>query len=222
MHAIAFAIPPDFAALARFHLVHPCAVTVLSESVFPNIPESVFVDVALVILASDAGAGGDAAVDEDGGNAQAGGALVEVVAYLRLVFAEKTFARVADVASCIAFVADEVEHLTKLFVGEQEFGVLCGSSHGVDAEHAPVLYSPGPQHLAYLGQFGAVMLVHACHYVPYERPRQGFGSIVLQFVGFLSGKAYGPARCRRKRRSWMPGPLGAMRGNALLSGLRRW
>ena len=65
VHTVSFAEGPGFAILAGFGLLHPCAIAVRFEAVFPDGPEGIAVDITLVILATDGGARRDRAVNED-------------------------------------------------------------------------------------------------------------------------------------------------------------
>ena len=94
MHAVAFAEVEGFAVLAWFKFAHPTAVAIGFEAVLPDLPERVFVDVALIVFAANTGAGGYTAVDEDGGHAQSGCTLVQMVTHLAFVSAQVTLAGV--------------------------------------------------------------------------------------------------------------------------------
>ena len=76
VHAVSFAERPCFAVFARLGLLHPRAVTVRFEAVFPDVPERVLVDISLVVFAADGGAGRDRTVDEDGSDGNTCGTLV--------------------------------------------------------------------------------------------------------------------------------------------------
>ena len=76
VHAVSFAEGPCFAIFARLGLLHPRAVTVRFEAVFPDVPERVLVDISLVVFAADGGAGRDRTVDEDGSDGNTCGTLV--------------------------------------------------------------------------------------------------------------------------------------------------
>ena len=65
VHSVSFAEGPRFAVLAWFHFAHPRAVPVGFEAVLPDRPERIAIDITLVIFATDGGAGGDRAVNED-------------------------------------------------------------------------------------------------------------------------------------------------------------
>ena len=63
MEAVAKAVAPHLAvcALTGFH---PFAVAIFFKSVLPDIPETVFIDVSLMIVGADAEAARDGAVGE--------------------------------------------------------------------------------------------------------------------------------------------------------------
>lgn len=94
MHAVALAVAPYFAVFARFLLAHPVAISVGFKALLPHLPELILVDISLIVLTSNGGAGGDASVDEDTGHLRAGNTLVEVVADLSFPLAQKTLAGV--------------------------------------------------------------------------------------------------------------------------------
>lgn len=84
MESVAFAVAPEGAVGADAGL-HPAVVAILLVAVFPDIHEIVGVDVALRVVAADAGAGADTAVKQNRGDADAGLAVEEIVAHLPLV-----------------------------------------------------------------------------------------------------------------------------------------
>ena len=67
MHAVSFAEGEGFAVFARFELAHPRAVAIGFKTMFPDLPERVAVDIALIVLAANGGTGRDRTVDEDRG-----------------------------------------------------------------------------------------------------------------------------------------------------------
>ena len=81
VHASTFAVAEEFAVVARCKFAHPLAVAVWLEAVLPHIPEIVVVDIALVVLATHAGASRDAAVDEDRRYTHARSTMEQVVAH---------------------------------------------------------------------------------------------------------------------------------------------
>ena len=108
VHSVAFAERESLAGLAGFRLPHPTAVTVRLKSVFPNGPERVFVDIALVVFSPDGGAGRYRTVDENRGNGDTGGALVEMIPYTPFVVAQIAFARIAHMPTRFPFAHDIV------------------------------------------------------------------------------------------------------------------
>ncbi len=56
MHSVALTVAEPLAGGAVV-LFHPAAVAVGTEAVFPNVDEIVLVDVALMVVAADAGTG---------------------------------------------------------------------------------------------------------------------------------------------------------------------
>ncbi len=63
MESVALAVAPHFAMGALVGL-HPFAVAIFLVAVLPDFPEAVLVDIALMIVASDAEAARDGAVGE--------------------------------------------------------------------------------------------------------------------------------------------------------------
>ena len=53
VHAVPFAEPESISVFAGLQLLHPRAVPVWLETIFPDLPEGVAVDIALVVLATD-------------------------------------------------------------------------------------------------------------------------------------------------------------------------
>lgn len=93
VHSVALAVPEPAAGCA-FVFLHPGAVAVWDESVFPDIGEVIGGDIALMPVASDARACRNGAVGEDGSDRKAGLAGIEIVSDPALIFSEKAFASV--------------------------------------------------------------------------------------------------------------------------------
>ena len=121
VHAVSEAVFEGFAVFAGA-LLGPVAVAEDLKAGVPNLPEVVGVDIALgEALAVDVGTGADGAVDEDGGNVDAGVTEVWCLAYFAFVGAEVAFAGEGDIHRCRAggaFLGDEVHELDKLGIGE--------------------------------------------------------------------------------------------------------
>lgn len=168
VHAGAFAIAPYFAMLA-LSFFHPLAVAVWVEFFVPDVPEVVAVDVSLVEIGADGGAAGDGAVAEYGGYFDACAAIEILVAYFAFVVAQKAFASVVEMDfAFFSCLLDEVEDPAELVVGQLEFGVLCGSTHGEYGEEAPVAESQVDEEVAELGDGVDVAGVDAGYNVPHE------------------------------------------------------
>ena len=75
---------------------HQATIAEGLEAVLPHVLEGVAVEVALVVVGTDAGAGGYRAVRQNGGDTDAGVAGVEAIAHLALVATEEALATVAD------------------------------------------------------------------------------------------------------------------------------
>lgn len=93
MHATSLTIA-EHVAFTTVLLVHPFSVSIKLETVFPHVHEVVLIDVALVVIGAYAGAGRDAAIDEDGADGDASLTEKAVVAHIQFEFAYKTFASV--------------------------------------------------------------------------------------------------------------------------------
>ena len=68
----------------------------------------------------------------------------------------------APLAACLA---DEVEHVAVLLVGDLQHGVVGGAPYGEDGEEAPVLDALRYEIVAQLGQLTDVLLVDARHHI---------------------------------------------------------
>ena len=84
VESIAFAIS-EHLAVATLIFLHPTAVTEHLVAVGPHIPEIICVDVALMVVGSDARTGGYTSVGKDRPDMFACIALVECVTHLRLI-----------------------------------------------------------------------------------------------------------------------------------------
>ena len=55
VHAVAFAVAEHF-AIGTFVFLHPITMAVFLETIVPNVPETILVDVALMVVGANAGA----------------------------------------------------------------------------------------------------------------------------------------------------------------------
>ena len=91
MHAVAAAVA-EHLAVGADALAGPAAVAVHFETIVPDRPEIVFVDVALVEFRTDARTGGDGTVGQDRGHRDTGLAVIERIAYFVFETTQKTLA----------------------------------------------------------------------------------------------------------------------------------
>lgn len=122
--------------------------------------------------------------------------MIEMIPHASFVRAEEAFAGIRDVPSGFPFGSDEIHQPAELVVGEEEFGVLSGSSHRVNTENTPVTYSERPEVVADSREAVNGALVDAGDDIKGERdrsPRRGEGIIVVYDLfdsagGSLEGK----------------------------------
>ena len=93
VHAVAFAVFPDFAGGALVFM-HPRAVPEGLEACVPDFHEVILVDIALMVIGPDAGAGGDAAVGKDGAYCDACRTDIEMAAHIAFIIAQEAFAAI--------------------------------------------------------------------------------------------------------------------------------
>ena len=160
MHTIAPTIT-EILAVGTFVLAHPFAVAVGLEAIFPNFHEIVLIDVALMIVGTDAGAGGDAAINEHRPYAHTGLTGEEMVAHIALVVAQETLATIVHAdASLLSGSLDEVEHAAELFVSESHLRIVGCSAYGEDTEDTPSAYPFADEIFLDVVEFRVVALVH--------------------------------------------------------------
>ena len=168
MHASAAAVAEE-TAVGALALLHPRTVAEGTEALLPDVHEMVGVDVALMVVGADAGAGRDGAVGQHGGDADACLAEEERVAHVALVVAQKPFAAVAGAdAPVAAGVADEGHEAVELVGRELEVVVADGAPGGEDGEEAPVRQAQLHQPVAELRQAADVAAVDAGDHVEEE------------------------------------------------------
>lgn len=95
VHAAALTVA-EHTAIGTFAPARPFAVAERPEAVLPHVPELIPVDVSLMIVGADRRAPRNGPVDPDRSHGDTRGTLVEMVADLGLVTAQKTLAGVAD------------------------------------------------------------------------------------------------------------------------------
>lgn len=95
VHTVALAVA-EKGTVGTHTFFHPATISEGLEAVLPHIHEVILVDVALVVVGTNAGTGGDRAVRQNGGDTDAGVAGIEAIAHLALVATEEALATVAD------------------------------------------------------------------------------------------------------------------------------
>ena len=171
VQAGAFAVAPVLAFFAVTNL-GPAAVAHDLVTLLPHVPEVVFVDVALDVVATQARACRDAAVAKHGTDVHAGSAEERVVASVLLVTAEESFAAVVHVDDVQRFdFADEVEHLAEFLVRELEQRIVLGATLREHRRDTPALHADFQKQVENLRKFFQVFAVHARHHVEGESLR---------------------------------------------------
>ena len=168
VHTVAQAIAPHLAVGALAGL-HPLMVAVDLELVLPHVPETVLIDVALVIVAADAEAARDGSVGQHRGHVDTSAAREIVVAHLALILAEEAVA--AIVGADPAFqpcLTDELHHHHKLIVAELEVGLVGGAAERKHREQSPTTDAQGDKEISELRQILDSALVDAGDNVPSE------------------------------------------------------
>ena len=165
VHPAAEAIAEHF-AVGAFAALRPVAFAERLEAVLPHVPEFVAVNIALVEVGPDGGAARNRPVDPDGGHRNPGGTLVEVVADLGFVAAQKSLAGIADLdAALFPRLTDEFQHPAELGVGQPQRRVVLGAPHRENREQPPRPHALGNQHVAESLQLRNHGSRHAGHHV---------------------------------------------------------
>ena len=168
-----FAVAPVLAGLAVANF-SPAAVAHHLVAVLPHVPEVVFVDVPLDVVAAQARASRDASVAKHGRDVYAGAAEERVVARVFLVATEEPLAAVIHVDDVqLLYFADKVEHLAEFLVRELEQRIVFCAALREHGRNAPALHADFQKQVENLREFLQVLAVHACHHVEGETFRVG-------------------------------------------------
>ena len=109
---------------------------------FPHLHKVIVVDVALMIVGTDAGTSRYAAICQYRTDGDACLTAEEMVANVTFVVAKKTLAAVVGMdSSLLARFSDELENAAELFVGKAHLRVVGGTSYREYGEQAPVVDS---------------------------------------------------------------------------------
>lgn len=137
----------------------------------PHIHEVVAVDVALVVVGTDAGAGGYRAVRQNGGDTDAGVAGIEAIAHLALVTAKEAFTAVADAQFAFAAgTTDEVHQTLEVAIIQLKLGIAGGTPDGENGEQAPAANASLVERVLQLLQTGIIAAIDAGDDIPLHVP----------------------------------------------------
>ena len=170
VHAVTLAIA-EKGTVGTHTFFHPATISEGLEAVLPHVHEVVAVDVALVVVGTDAGAGGYRAVRQNGGDTDAGVAGVEAIAHLALVATEEALATVADAQFAFAAgTTDEVHQALEVAVVQLELGIAGGAPDGEDGEQAPAANASLVERVLQLLQTGIIAAIDAGDDIPLHVP----------------------------------------------------
>ena len=158
VHAPTLAVTPHV-AVGTGSCLFPRTVAEQLETVLPDIPEIVAVDISLMVVGTDAAASRDASVVEHGAYGDTGLAEEGTVAHVELMTAEESLAAVfgfyAGFATCLI---NEIHQLVEVFVSELQFGILCRASDRKDGDEPPLAHTLGDEKFLQLGNLVEVVL----------------------------------------------------------------
>ena len=138
VHPVASAVAP-VTAVFTFTRPAPLERAMGLVAMLPDIHEVILVNIALVVVGTYAGTGGNGTVGHDRADGNAGLAMEEMIADVRLVFSEITLAAIAGMdATLLACFLEKLEHATELLGAEAHVGVVLSTSYGEDGVDAPM------------------------------------------------------------------------------------
>ena len=161
MHAVTLTVA-EVATVGAIARLHPFPMAVGRVAVLPYVHKVVFVDVALMIVGTDAGTRPNRAVGQHAAHRDACLAGEEQVAHFALVVAQEALATVvyADFSLC-ARSLDIIKHAPELFVCESHHGVLCSPAYRENGEEPPALDSLCDEETLDVVEVGIVATVDA-------------------------------------------------------------
>ncbi len=158
VHAATLAVAPHVAVGTGSGLF-PRTVAEQLETVLPDIPEIVAVDIALMVVGTDAAASRDASVVEHGAYGDTGLAEEGTVAHVELMMTEESLAAVFGFYAGFApGLLDEIHQLVEVFVSELQFGILCRASDRKDGDEPPLAHTLGDEKFLQLGNLVEIVL----------------------------------------------------------------
>lgn len=159
VHAVAPAEPPIATVLAVV-LAHPVALAIGQITVLPYVHEVVVIDIALMIVGTDAGTGGDGAVGHHGAYRHTCLTVEKHIANLTFVTTQETLAAIRGIdAALLTCLTDEVEHPPILFVADFHHGVAGSTAYGEDGIDAPIADALADEIVAHERQLLVIALV---------------------------------------------------------------
>ena len=114
VHAPTLAVAEELAVFAWLQLLHPLAIAVWFEAIFPDLPKIILIDIALIVLTSDTRACRNTAVNQNTCHTHACCTMKEVITDFALIIRHKALAGVRDMQSFFAFLADIIQYVTVL------------------------------------------------------------------------------------------------------------
>ena len=145
VHSVALA-PFPVLAVGAVVFPHPIPVTVGLEAMLPDIHKIILVDVALVIVRTDARAGGDRTVNQHGTDSNTGLAGIEMIPHITLIRAEEAFATITGLdPPLLSGLLDEIQHPTEHLRWKLKIRIQSGAALREYGEKPPFLQSESNQ-----------------------------------------------------------------------------
>ena len=173
MHAIALAIAEE-GTIGTQAFFHPVSVAIGLETMFPHFHKIVPVNIALVIIGTNAGAGRNRAIRQNRRHTDARTALVKAVAHLALISTQKTLATVTGMY--LAFLSrtfDKLHQPRKIVMTQLKLRIACRTSHRENGKQSPATHPCIVKRLFEPIQIRIVAAVDARHHIPVHLPLPG-------------------------------------------------
>ena len=115
-------------------------------TVLPHVHKVILIDIALIVVGSDAGTGCDGTVGHHGTHADSSLTGEETVTHLTLVVTEESFAAVVSPnAPFLTYLFDKVEHTSELFIRQSHHRIEGSASNRENRKESPTLDTLGNQ-----------------------------------------------------------------------------
>ena len=117
VHSVAFAVA-EHRAVGALAFAHPLSISIRLKSGVPDLPKIIFVDVTLMVVASDARTSRDRAINQHRGYIHARITTEEIFSYIAFVIAQESLAAIAECYARLLFaiLLYVVKHLAKLLL----------------------------------------------------------------------------------------------------------